>query len=91
METYRNFIPITLSIGTAIVPAMSERIIEQFVKKRGRILSEHSSDEAQVYELNFEHLREFSTRQDEIRAASQGADHVPEVMVIGLISSYDAF
>ena len=91
MRTYRNFVPLTLGIGTAIVPAMTEAMSERFLKTKGELVEDQSNSEVEIYKLSFDHYRDYSIEQDEILSAVQGSRHIPEVMVIGLISSYDAF
>ena len=91
METYRSFIPITLDLAPAIVSAMSGKKIEKFASQNGKIIEACSNDTSTIYEFNIEHFREFSMYQGEIVAAARGVSHIPEVMIIGLISSYDAF
>jgi hypothetical protein len=44
-----------------------------------------------IYELGFEHYREFDPYLDEFIAAMHGVGHLREVTLIGLISVYDDF
>ena len=91
MESYRRFIPITLFLAPYLSAAIAEDRIGGFTKSKGTERIDLSNDEVAIYELDFRHYREFLIRDDEVNAARFGAKNLPEVMVIGLISTYDAF
>jgi hypothetical protein len=90
MESYRNFIPFMLGVGPLLSSMLAERGIARFAKERG---TNHalSNDTTEIYELDFSCYREFVIHRDEVTTAFEGARHVPDVMIIGLISAYDAF
>jgi hypothetical protein len=91
MESYRKFIPLTLEIAPFLSAAIAERRIGEFVRSKGFERLDISNDKAKVFEIDINRYREFAVYNDEVRAALEGARHLPEVMVIGLISAYDAF
>lgn len=91
MDSYRNFIPLTLSFAPLLTSMIAERKIGSFAKNRGRERSDYSKENAIIYELDFNCYREFAVHSDEVIAASNGAKHLPEIMILGLVSSFDAF
>jgi len=91
MDSYRNFISLTLSFAPFISSMIAEKRIGDFAKIRGEERPDLSRKNAITYELDFNCYREFQIHGDELIAAIKGASHLPEVMILGLISSYDAF
>nr|WP_156134843.1 hypothetical protein [Methylobacterium sp. ZNC0032] len=91
MDTYRRFIPMTMSLAPHLSNVIAEKGIHDFARERGKSRPDISTTERLVYELDIDHMREFAIRQDQTIAAIEGAKHLPEVMIIGLISAYDAF
>jgi hypothetical protein len=91
IDVYRKFISLTLSIAPIISMNIAATRIGEFVKAHGRCLDDKPANSLVVYELNMSIFREFTIRNDEVTTALEGAAHLPEVMVIGLVSAYDAF
>jgi len=91
MRMYRNFIPLTLGVVPQIAKAMAERGLSEFGKEHGRERKDLNSETHTVFELDVNRRGEYSIRHDEIMAAINGADVLPQVMIIGLVSAYDAF
>ena len=89
MESYRKFIPLTLSLAPIISVGMAEKNIVGFAKSKGVPLGHVSTYYLDVYELDISHYRELKQKFNETRALLEGADHLPQVMVIGLVSVYD--
>jgi hypothetical protein len=91
MEAYRKFIPLTLRIAPYLSSAFAQQKIVDFVQAKGSECIDLSNEAATIYELDMSCYREFCINNDEIVAMMEGARFLPEVMVIGLVSSYDAF
>ena len=91
MESYRRFITLTLNIGPQLSSLMASARITKFVKEKGSEILELSTDTRTVYRLPITCYHEFHVHQEEITALVKGAEHLPEIAVIGLVSSYDAF
>lgn len=91
MESYRKFISLTLAIATQLSASIAEKRIGDFVKSRGVERSDLSTEDEKVYELDLDYYREFLVHNDEARNALEGARNLPQVMIIGLVSAYDAF
>lgn len=91
MRMYLNFVPMTLFIGPILSSTITEERIVQFAESKGLKRADLSGEDIAIYELDLEHMREFLIHVDEVVAASRASEHIPNVMVIGLISSYDHF
>lgn len=91
METYRNFIAFTIELAPLVSTEIARTGIENFTLEKGHKVEDASSEKMDVYSLDYSHLREFMSRNEAVASALNGAKHLPEVMVIGLISVYDAF
>lgn len=91
MESYRKFISLTLGIASLLPARIAEQKIGEFVKSRGSARADLSSAKESVYELNIDCYREFSSNNHEVQTAVEGARSLPKVMIIGLVSAYDAF
>jgi len=91
MDSYRKFIPLTLVLAPFLSSSIAERTIGAFVKAKGLERTDISTETMTIYEFDMSSYREFSLQNDEVVAALDGAKHLPEVMVIGLVSAYDAF
>jgi hypothetical protein len=91
MESYRKFVPLTLHVAPLLYPAIAEQKIAEFLHNKGKERLSLSTETATVYELDVGCYTEFRVYHDQVVAMNEGARLLPEVMVIGLISSYDAF
>ena len=91
MNSYRRFIPIMLQFTPLLSSAIGESRLAVFAKSNGELRKDLSKEDVEVYELKNSLYAEFVARAEEVAAAAQGANHFPQMMVIGLISSYDAF
>lgn len=91
MEMYRNILPSTATFGPLVSTIAAGNKIDEFVKSRGIEKPEFSSEKTKIYELKLPCFREFMSYKAAIDSANEAAAHLPQIMVIGLISSYDAF
>ena len=91
IESYRKFIPLTLRVAPLLYSTLAEQKIVDFLKAKGSECIALSTETAIVYQLNIACYSELSVYNDEITAMKEGARLLPEVMVIGLVSCYDAF
>ena len=91
MESYRRFVTLTLEMGPMLSSAIASKRIEDFVKAKGSECSDLSGETRTVFELDNSCFREFQVYNEEIHAVIDGAIHLPEVAIIGLVSTYDAF
>jgi hypothetical protein len=90
MESYRKFIPLMLSMAPYLSSMLADRRIARFAKAKGT-RHDLSSDGIEIYELDMSFYGEFVIYRDEVATAFQGTRHMPDVMIIGLVSAYDAF
>jgi hypothetical protein len=90
-QTYRNIIPITLTVAPEVSAMIAAEEIEGFAKDRGVLMDGLGGEKARVYELSKLYLGAFMQRHESGMAAVKGASHLPEIAVIGLISIYDAY
>src|ERR1700730_17602904 len=90
METYRKFIPVMLGMAPLLSSMLAERRIGRFAKEKGT-LHNLSNDIMEIYELDFSYYRQYVIHRDEVSTAFDGTRHMPDVMIIGLVSAYDAF
>jgi hypothetical protein len=91
MEMYLQFIPLMLSAnGIASKTMMSSRI-KKFSARFGKRREDISTEYSVIYELPIVKLREFHLETEEYRAWTSASVHIPQVMIIGLVSVYDHF
>jgi hypothetical protein len=91
VTTYRNFLKFTMALAPVVSGVIAERTIGEFAKSKGMKRDDLSTSERLVFEMGNNTWRELSGHHDEILAALRGASHLPEVMLIGLVSAYDSF
>lgn len=91
MATYRNMIPLTIELSPMVSSVLANQEIGAYVTQWGEKVSKFESDEFSVYELPRNHLSTLAQKHEASVAATKGAEHLPEISVIGLISVYDAF
>jgi hypothetical protein len=91
MQMYRDFLDFTIVAAPMLSRMIASRRIAEFAESRGTKVEEVSSSDQTVFQVNGSALREFTLLNEEIDAGFNGARHLPEVMLIGLVSAYDAF
>jgi hypothetical protein len=91
METYRNMIPFTLEMSPLVSGVMASSEIGDFVKERGAEIIELSTEAHSVFQVPTGYLSPLIQRHEAAIAAVKGAEHLPEIAVIGLVSVYDAY
>jgi hypothetical protein len=91
VESYRQFMPFTLTLAPKIASVIAEREIVQFAKTNGSKRDDLSVEESEVYELEFKLFGEYRHCHERAISAVGGANLLPEVMIIGLISAFDSF
>lgn len=91
IQIYLSFLAFMVTFAPMASSAMAYRTIDEFAKTRGQRRDDLSDEARVVYELNFDTHRAFVIHKEKIDAGLRGAKHLPEVMLIGLISTYDAF
>lgn len=91
VETYRRFLSLALTIAPHLSQSVSVRTVKSFAEKRGIERPDLRKDGLTVYEMSMNLYPDFAHMNEQIIAANEGAKELPNVMIIGLISSYDAF
>jgi hypothetical protein len=91
MEVYRNFMPMTLAMARVIRNQTVEAKLENFCTNKGKKNIEYTTGDKTIYELDFKQFREIDRILFDINAVINGVQHLPNVMIIGLVASYDAF
>jgi len=90
LDGYRDFIPLTLWMAPHLAHQIGFNNISSLAERRGSKLVERCSDNTTVFELDMEYYNECSVLTNNLNVAIGGAKHLPEVMLIGLVSVYDA-
>ncbi len=91
MESYREFIPFLLELTPHASSQVATVFIADFVKKNGLLRADLSTDKTKYYEIDLSKYRSFTIANERVISAIHGAQHLPEIMLIGLVSAYDAF
>jgi hypothetical protein len=91
VESYRQFMPFTLTIAPQLASAIAEREVVEFAKTNGTKRDDLSVEDSEVYELDFKLFGEYQHCHKRTTSAVGGANLLPEVMIIGLISAFDSF
>jgi hypothetical protein len=91
LNSYRRFLPLTLELAPQIVEALAERFVASWVRANGSRRVDVSCANTEVFELNTSLSGEFFRRHEQVTNSMEGAKALPEVMIIGLVSAYDAF
>lgn len=91
METYGDTINISIMSAPFIAAMQISDRLFKFVEAHGDILPEHSTDEIKYLKLSIEHRHKLRKYLKEMQAVRRGAKHLPQIAIIGLISTYDAY
>ncbi|MGV1869746.1 hypothetical protein [Agrobacterium rosae] len=90
LKTYQNLIPLTIELSPIVSGAIANDSLGNYVKSRGKLVPIDRSSEFETYEISQDHFYAVIKRHEEALAAINGAEHLPEIATIGLISVYDA-
>ena len=60
-------------------------------KKHGTRRDDLSNENDEIYEMKMNDLFELRSLADDVRAFSQGSKHLPTIMIVGLVSTYDNY
>jgi len=91
MSTYRNMIPFTVEMSPLVSGVLASAEIGRFVQGLGLEIEELKSKDSTVFEVPGGYLGALVQKHENAMAAVKGAEHLPEIAVIGLISVYDAY
>ncbi|MBS0251227.1 MAG: hypothetical protein JSR78_09195 [Proteobacteria bacterium] len=86
-----NFMPITLQLAPQIMKFISEKEVAKFAKENGEKSDELSAPNVNVYELDISYMGQFFQRHERVLQAGEGVKLLPQILIVGLISGYDAF
>lgn len=90
MLMYRSSVIETIRIAPVLASIHLGEGIEKVCKTRGAKVDALSEGEVEVYSLPEHALSAFMRYSDRARALIDGADHLPAISAIGILSSYDA-
>ena len=90
-DAYRKFITTLVAAAPLLPGKIAHDMVERFLSENGVLRQDLSRDDVHVYECSLGCYRQFAQRSERINAATQGAELLPEIVIIGLISAYDAF
>jgi hypothetical protein len=90
MDGYSNFIPLTLQVAPHLAYKIGFNSLEKVAKQRGRVVADLTRDNVEVFALDIEHWHECAVLREKMQISVKGARHLPEIMLIGLVSVYDA-
>lgn len=91
IEPYWHFMPIVISMGPALVRSVAEDTIAKFIEKEGELIEHNKEENINIYKINKIHYTELWERQKRFELARTGGSILPEVLLVGLISTYDSF
>lgn len=91
MTTYRNTIPFTIELTPLVSTIIASEEIGVFVRSWGEKIEKFESEEFSVYEISQGHFGALIRKHEAFKSAMKGAEHLPEISIIGLISVYDAY
>lgn len=89
--TYSNFLDFMIALAPMASSLLAVKTMADFAKGKGKKRDDLSTADRIVFEMDNSTLRESQAHYEEIEAGLRGAKHLPEVMLIGLVSAYDAF
>jgi hypothetical protein len=90
MQTYTNFVPLTLYINTEFSNSIAGSSFIKYCAQHGRIHENNDELNVTIYKLEKSHYRNFQIELDSATSALAGSRHLPEVMLIGLVSVYES-
>jgi hypothetical protein len=91
IDTYRNFLDFMIALAPMASNLIAARTMADFAQSKGKKREDLSNSERVVFEMDNSTIREWRVYREETEAGLRGAKHLPEVMLIGLVSAYDAF
>lgn len=91
MGTYMQFIPIVLFVAPQVAETVAFDRLSSFSSANGKLLENFSTPNLNVYELESKHISRINEIHRLVAISSGGLQLLPEILVNGLISSYDAF
>jgi hypothetical protein len=91
MSMYFAFIPYTFLLGPVLAANSLQKKVVAFTQENGLKREDLSSEEEDVYEVEFHDFIAFRGIMDDIRIFNEGSKHIPIVMLVGLISTYDSY
>jgi hypothetical protein len=91
MAVYVGFIPVTLIVGPMLMVGSIQTRVVSFAEEHGKKREDLSSEREEIYELEIDSIMALRSILDDIRALNEGSKHVPTVMLIGLVSTYDSY
>lgn len=90
MSTYRNLVAATISISPMVAGVIANRTLSDFVSQNGTEIADLTNEEFSVFEISGEHFPALIKRHETAVAAIEGAEHLPEIATIGVVSVFDA-
>jgi hypothetical protein len=91
LDVYRNFVPVLMAAPTLLGQMASDRL-RKFCKDNGTVsVSEPPVENEEIYELGYLQYRQFNRLAERVYSFSRAGLHLPQVMIIGIISVYDHF
>jgi hypothetical protein len=88
---YQNFLAFMIGLAPMASAILADSAISGFAKRKGVARDDFSTDDRTVFQMSMRTFREFMVLEQEVDAGIKGTSHIPEVMLVGLVSAYDAF
>ncbi|WP_131193738.1 hypothetical protein [Lichenihabitans psoromatis] len=89
MNLYLRFSQRELANATVIGVNKSYKVIYRYVRENGSLREDLSSDKKSIYQLNMGKISQFKLLNEDFLLSISNIRHLPQVMIMGLISSYD--
>lgn len=90
ISMYRDAVLTTVKISPLISKAISAANLIEFAQSRGLKIEGLSTTDIDVFELPPHAVSSAFAKIEEAKDATNGARHLPQIVTIGLISSYDS-
>jgi len=89
INIYVDFVPLMLSTNALWSKVLSGENLKKFAERFGEKKEEKPSSGSYIYEIPIEKLPEFHMQLERSVTYRKALLHIPQVMIIGLVSVYD--
>lgn len=91
MHAYRSSIRSTIALSPVLSSTLAADEMSKLANERGTEISGLCTDKVSVYRFEIDSIRAMIKAQRRAESLIEGAFHLPEIALIGLVSAYDAF
>jgi len=91
IDLYRKFIPLNMALMPKIFMAIIDQGMIPMLEKNGVLRTDLSNDVERIFEVDNRFYQRFKRLSDDLKTSKEGIRLLPEILITGLISSYDFF